>query len=735
MMKTTFVLAIAVGMLSQEVPAPELRSQQHVEEERSLLQQHYRRVIAELLAAPVTHDTTQQASRLETIDALREYCERGDFGRHPIDAGDDTDRKFLFVDDEGRRCAVAELLHAWGEDELVHAIAEQDNNALIAEVKHSAPFAAWLEEIGLSWAEAARIQAPGIRPGGGGNAGRTTRAPLPAPTGPRRGPRTGRRGRSSAAPAPTAPQTGRPSTARTVGPPAQTPGGIDDLMTHWWAWWEFNKLEWLVQERSLSFRPELASDRTSTETDGRKLRMEALPILAECLEDDDARVRAAATVAYGRLAGEDAVEAILANLEDPQHGVRIASILALGATGPGRGTHELMRLAFWGDSKPGKEIVPDVRPLAHLALGLSAQRSGGQEGAIFLPPSDGALRPGEATALYQFMAKSTSLLERMREVSGIFDKFGRPKRNMQDALPRGVEALRFDDPSEVQIALMHALGSRDLEVRRSAAATLGRLPSAEALPVLFTAFETEKEMLARGLILIAIGRQGGPEARDFLVHALRYGPKSARPWGALALGILSEKDGDQEAMKELRTAFSREKNANARGAYLLAFGISRDTKAHGILRLELTGKSDMSRANAALGLALSGDAEAGASLRRAFDKEPSPFAKSTIAQALGILGETEDVDLLISAMQEVDDPILVVQYAASLAFHGSAPSAASVLEALADERLAAAMKAGLVQALGMILDETPPFRFLALSSDANFAAFPDWLDAPLQSTL
>ena len=138
---------------------------------------------------------------------------------------------------------------------------------------------------------------------------------------------------------------------------------------------------------------------------------------------------------------------------------------------------------------------------------------------------------------------------------------------------------------------------------------------------------------------------------------------------------------------------------------------------------------------AALGLALSGSADAAEHLRTAYAKERSPFARSVLAQALGVVGEPKDAGTLVAALDTVDDPILIVQHAAALAFHGSEAAARGVLDALGEGRGSASTRVGLLQALGMLLDETPPFRLAALSADANFSAFPYWLNAPLQSTL
>ena len=115
-----------------------------------------------------------------------------------------------------------------------------------------------------------------------------------------------------------------------------------------------------------------------------------------------------------------------------------------------------------------------------------------------------------------------------------------PPRRIEDRFERGIEALRFQQPGEVLAALLRAAGSRHVEVRRSAALTLGELDHEGALAPLLTAFELEREPLARGFLLTAIASQGGTKARDFLVRTLERGPSGTRPWCALALGLLPD---------------------------------------------------------------------------------------------------------------------------------------------------------------------------------------------------
>ena len=73
---------------------------------------HYAAVEAELRAAPSPADPIVAARRAQAIDLLREYRLRGDFCRSREHEGA---RVPLFVDPEGRRCAVAYLLDRTSE--------------------------------------------------------------------------------------------------------------------------------------------------------------------------------------------------------------------------------------------------------------------------------------------------------------------------------------------------------------------------------------------------------------------------------------------------------------------------------------------------------------------------------------------------------------------------------------------------------------------------------------------
>jgi hypothetical protein len=128
----------------------------------SLLQDHYRAVVAELRAADVSRLRPEQCeARARVIAELAAYCERGYFGVNRDYPGA---RVPYFVDAAGRRCAVANLLDKTGCETLVTSVARRQNHAYVAELADDPALAAWLERVGLTLEEAVRIQLPMSHP-------------------------------------------------------------------------------------------------------------------------------------------------------------------------------------------------------------------------------------------------------------------------------------------------------------------------------------------------------------------------------------------------------------------------------------------------------------------------------------------------------------------------------------------------------------------------------------------
>ena len=127
------------------------------------IQSHLRRVESELRASGDGGlGPAERRWRVRLVDELHRYWTRGRFPRNTY-----VDRRSpVFVDRDGTRCAVAQLIHASGRGDLVERVAATHNTAYVAELAGDAELVRWLDEHGLTAAEAARIQ-PAYEPGPG----------------------------------------------------------------------------------------------------------------------------------------------------------------------------------------------------------------------------------------------------------------------------------------------------------------------------------------------------------------------------------------------------------------------------------------------------------------------------------------------------------------------------------------------------------------------------------------
>jgi Domain of unknown function (DUF4440) len=120
------------------------------------LRAHFDAVDAELRHAKALQFTSSQRRvRAILIGWLREYRDAGEFPRN--DRLPEVAMPF-FRDGHGALCAMAYLIERSGRRDLVDRIALTRNNAFIAELANDAELRAWLDSVGLSVTEAARIQ-------------------------------------------------------------------------------------------------------------------------------------------------------------------------------------------------------------------------------------------------------------------------------------------------------------------------------------------------------------------------------------------------------------------------------------------------------------------------------------------------------------------------------------------------------------------------------------------------
>jgi hypothetical protein len=120
------------------------------------LRAHFDSVDAELRHAKVLHFTpSQRRARATLVGWLQEYRDAGQFPRN--DRFPELAMPF-FRDGHGALCAMAYLIERSGRRDLVDRVALTRNNAFIAELANDPELRVWLDSVGLSVTEAARIQ-------------------------------------------------------------------------------------------------------------------------------------------------------------------------------------------------------------------------------------------------------------------------------------------------------------------------------------------------------------------------------------------------------------------------------------------------------------------------------------------------------------------------------------------------------------------------------------------------
>lgn len=655
------------------------------------LAHHYATVEAELRAATLPRDPAIAARRLAAIDLLHEYRVRGNFGDDPSGSGT---RNAKFVDDAGRRCAVAFLLDRTGHANLTDAIAARSNDAWVVELAGDEALQNWLLAHGITAVEAARIQGPGA------GAPRSNNNPLPPPPPPaplriatgvsdantRDPAATGwRPGTRDATPQQAS--AGGPSGA--TAPTARATAGIPIASLpapEWSLWWEWNRDRFEPPAKA----PEDDSAATRVRIVTREQAVDALRALAEHAQAD---VRAAANQALGRMQALDAAAAIAR--ADAVREVRLRTLTTLPSTPDLKLLHRLAKDTL---TKLGGEDA--LVALAACASSESDRLLGMLEPRLV----DDFSATSPDTVAAAAMAAATGHKPRLRErARSIVRDDGESWRR---SLLAGALASAAD--AEDVAALTIALGARNPGVRRAAAIALGRSRAELALPVLFTAYELEHEQSVRGALLLAIGDHGGAGSLHFLQKEVLGAPRALRVLAAIGIGMWAHEREDDDETPRLLDAMLADHNHDHTGGYLLALGLTGDARARTELLRALSAASTSSaRGAAANALGLLGDPTAIEPLAVAADGDSCPWVRSECMRALGRLGH-DAADELGEFLRNEPNPEVRRAAALALGDLGSPTAAAALVAAARDASTPAAVLVGVASGLGRHFRRSEP---------------------------
>jgi hypothetical protein len=128
----------------------------HLQQEVKRLRAHFDSVDVELRQRGVLRLTpAQRTARSTLVEWLREYR---DAGRFPVNDRFPHQAVPIFRDGQGTLCAMAYLIERSGRGDLVDRVAATRNNGYIPQLAEDRDLRAWLDSVGLTVTEAARIQ-------------------------------------------------------------------------------------------------------------------------------------------------------------------------------------------------------------------------------------------------------------------------------------------------------------------------------------------------------------------------------------------------------------------------------------------------------------------------------------------------------------------------------------------------------------------------------------------------
>jgi HEAT repeat protein len=685
----------------------------------------------------------QRAARTRAIALLHDYRMRADFC--VLTAGPLL-RGVAFIDPDGRRCAVGELLDRTGRQELPLRVAATGNEAWVCELAGDAALREWAGQNGLTMAEVARIQGPHRAPPppprgviiGGRDAGGIPVIGGPVPSS---GPGDARPSRPpSASPAPARGGAQPQPAPRTAARGPAAPGGApatqvtSPFPSDWSGWWHFNREAYVAAAPPVAPAAPAAAGTTLAPDFLARARAEVAELCARQLADPNGAVRAAAAHALAGVRGDAAVDRLVPLLADPSQEVRCAAILALGETGSARAQHTLSWLAGFGHTGVGRKggetapVATLAQPLAVIALGLA--RAGGENPALDAlvaqldPPARQAAPDLEVARLfYRDLARGGVLGEQAKRLAA---------SERDPALRcRAIESLGTNGDEKVMGPLMRELSGRNLAARRSAALALARVGSDLATPGLMTALELEREQLTRGFLLLAIGQRGDAAGAAFLLEMAEGGDKAMRPWCALALGVHARSSAaaaPRQVVQQLEKLLAAEVNREMLGAYLIALGLARSAASEAAIVERLrTAKSSLVRASAAEALGLLGTDGAKLALREHLPLDACPYVRVVGGEALASFGDAADGELVLGAIDAAYDDETASRAVAAASRLATPKVVADLCTRIERPAPAPLAKALALRALGTMLALRPVPRLASLGVGANYLELPGWV--------
>jgi HEAT repeat protein len=523
--------------------------------------------------------------------------------------------------------------------------------------------------------------------------------------------------------------TGNPGGARTgARPPVRVPAPASVDSARWEVWWENNREDFLVPR---GVTPgETTGDAYSAAPRGltaHEIRTQVMPVLLKALKSTDQQVRSSATIAIGRAGGGGETDILVAALSDSERTVLEGAVVGLGLLLDPRAEQALAKVLA-DPSRTARE-----RGLAALALGLSggddARKPLFENLGAELDSSGGSrVKAGNLEAVRALGAAlwagadrkdgntersaiTASLIQRALVNAPVKDRHFLGIGSAALAKPRDAGSLQF---------ILASLADSRSDLRAGAAIAAGRIIRPEdkkSVQTLINALAAEGDVFPKRMMLISLGRIGGPDARKQLVTELDAQDRQHRAFAALALGI----SGATEVSPKLRKELEAANDESLRGALAIALGLMHDPEAFKLV-------ADMTKKNGSPELlshlmwffALN-QSRAGVPIVEAvLTNTKVPELQAAAALALGLLGAPESQPVLSKLLTEAGTITVKGAAATGLGRMGDRRALEALVKVIENPSEQDLSRAFAVVGLGILSQKNPWPPFSRVTIDSNY---------------
>lgn len=288
------------------------------------------------------------------------------------------------------------------------------------------------------------------------------------------------------------------------------------------------------------------------------------------------------------------------------------------------------------------------------------------------------------------------------------------------------------------------------ELRASSIQALGAVANASSDPIdrevratLLRIARESREPQTRTLALIGLGQAAGRRrgvaptdleglrvAREFLAERLADGRSTDRSWAALALALLERSVADSglaqsnQTTEQVRRAFVRSKSPQELGALAISLGVIRDSDSASALLKKLDEiNDDRARGYICIGLGLMDAREGVETLRDLLaTSRYRTLLIREVAISLGLLGDKEVVDDLVEQLRAATSLTAQSSIASALGTIGDARSIKPLLDMLQDQEINVRARAFAAVSLGIVADKEPLPWNAKIAVGVNYAA-------------